>query len=175
MTKRFIIPKDDDKYDEDVVLVDNVTQKEYTSNFSEVVDLLNRLNHEVEYWKGQALSPLNKGNVYSKKIKELEQNIQDLEDMQIQTVLELLDKYLKQRNKYEKTNPEKYEKTLHKIEAIIDILEEMDQTEILTDQYILEEETRIEGWWQSSIPAGNNTLNSILICNDNPPIKKRIG
>lgn len=122
---------------------DNETDQYMT--LDETIQQMNRLNHDMEYWKGQALSPLNKGNVYSKKIKELEQNIQDLEDMQIQTVLELLDKYLKQRNKYEKTNPEKYEKTLHKIEAIIDILEEMDQTEILTDQYLLEEETSIEG------------------------------
>lgn len=136
MTKRFIIPNDDDKYDEDVVLVDNVTQKEYTSNFSDVVDLLNKLNHEAEYWKGQALSPLNQTHVLTEKIHTLQQNIQDLEDNQVQLVFDLLDKYIKQRNKAD-TGSEEYNKLLSKIEAIIDIIEEMDETEILIEQYLM--------------------------------------
>ena len=134
MTKRFIIPNDDDKYDEDVVLVDNVTQKEYTSNFSEVVDLLNKLNHEAEYWKGQALSPLNQTHVLTEKIHTLQQNIQDLEDNQTQLVFDILDNYIKQRNKAD-TGSEEYNKIVSKIEAILDIIEEMGETEILTEQY----------------------------------------
>ena len=132
------MPDDDDKYDEDVVLVDNVTQKEYTSNFSDVVDLLNKLNHEVEYWKGQALSPLNQTHVLTEKIHTLQQNIQDLEDTQTQLVFNLLDKYLKQRDKAEKDS-EEYTRLLSKIEAVIDIIEEIDATEILTDLYTIKE------------------------------------
>lgn len=132
------MPDDDDKYDEDVVLVDNVTSKEYTSNFSEVVDLLNKLNHEVEYWKGQALSPLNQTHVLTEKIHTLQQNIQDLEDNQVQLVFDLLDKYIKQRNKAD-MGSEEYNKLLSKIEAVIDIIEEIDATEILTDLYTIKE------------------------------------
>ncbi len=130
------MPDDDDKYDEDVVLVDNVTSKEYTSNFSDVVDLLNKLNHEVEYWKGQALSPLNQTHVLTEKIHALQQDIQDMGDNQVQLVFDLLDKYIKQRNKAD-TGSEEYNKLLSKIEAIIDIIEEMDETEILIEQYLM--------------------------------------
>lgn len=133
MTKRFIIPNYDDKYDEDVVLVDNVTSKEYT-DFNEVVDLLNKLNHEAEYWKGQALSPLNQTQVLTEKIHTLQQNIQDLEDNQTQLVFDILDNYIKQRNKAD-TGSEEYNKIVSKIEAILDIIEEMDETEILIEQY----------------------------------------
>lgn len=137
MTKRFIMPEDGEGYGEDVVLVDNATEKQYTSNFSEVVDLLNRLNHEVEYWKGQALSPLNQTRVLTEKIHTLQKDMQNMEDNQTQLVFNLLDKYLKQRDKAEKDS-EEYTRLLSKIEAVIDIIEEIDATEILTDLYTIE-------------------------------------
>ena len=72
MTKRFTT---DNGSNEDVTLVDNVTGKEYESNFEEIVDLLNEQHERIEDYN-VALKTLQ--DLADKKIKENEQLKQQL-------------------------------------------------------------------------------------------------
>lgn len=47
---------------------------------SVVCKLLNRKEHEIDYWKGQAGSPLNSNRIYTEVIEELKKELKKCEE-----------------------------------------------------------------------------------------------